>query len=178
MASTRTVILDAALAILRDAEGPKLTLQSAAKASGLTKPGLMYHFPTKDALVRGVLNHVATAWAARFAEHLGRPADEATPEERIRAYVEVTVSAGLDLADLAVFFDAHYHETLAAIWAERIGPWVDIPDTVPRAQRGRLAAARLAADGYWFADTSGTLQPRAEDRSAIIAAILSLIDEA
>jgi AcrR family transcriptional regulator len=176
MINTRTSILEASTAILRDPGGPNLTLASAAAAAGLSKPGLMYHFPTKDALVQGVLEYVAQTWVDRFVARLGRSASEATPRQRILTYIDVTLSAELDLADLAVFFDAHYRETQAHIWAATIGPWVDLPESIAQPERGRLHAARLAADGLWFAATSGVLQPRDGDRRAVVAAITGLVD--
>lgn len=178
MTTMRTSILEAALAILRDPEGPNLTLASASFEAGLSKPGLMYHFPTKDALVQGVLEHVAGVWVRRFVDRLGKPASEATPRERILTYIDVTLSAELDLADLTVFFDAHYRDAQARIWAATIGPWVELPDSIAQSERGRLHAARLAADGFWFAGTSGVLQPGAGDRRAVVAAITGLVDPA
>jgi AcrR family transcriptional regulator len=177
MTNMRPSILEAALVILRDPDGPNLTLASASTAAGLSKPGLMYHFPTKDALVQGVLEHVAETWVERFVARLGKPASDATPRERILTYIDVTLTAELDLADLAVFFDAHYRDTQARIWAATIGPWVKLPDSIAQPERSRLHAARLAADGFWFAGTSGVLQPDNRDRRAIVAAITGLVDQ-
>ena len=38
-----------------------LTYDALAKATGMTKGGILYHFPTKDALVRGVFEDVLEA---------------------------------------------------------------------------------------------------------------------
>jgi len=175
MQSTRASILESALAILRDPDGPNLTLDSTARRAGITKPGLMYHFPTKDSLVLGILQHVAGTWERRFLERLDKPIEESTAAERIRCYVEVTLTAELDLADLAVFFDAHYRDTLAEVWQSTMGPWVELPESTPAAARGKLHAARLAADGFWFASASGALQPSSRDRDAIEAALFWLM---
>ncbi|MBD0322544.1 MAG: TetR family transcriptional regulator, partial [Aldersonia sp.] len=45
--SPRDRVLEAALDVLRD--GESITLDSAARRVGMTKPGLMHHFPTKEA---------------------------------------------------------------------------------------------------------------------------------
>ena len=54
-ASTRDKIIDAAMSIVRDQGVAKLTLDEAAKRAGLSKGGVLYHFKTKDDLVRGVV---------------------------------------------------------------------------------------------------------------------------
>lgn len=54
-ASTRDKIIDAAMAIVRDQGVAKLTLDEAAKAAGLSKGGVLYHFKSKDDLIRGMV---------------------------------------------------------------------------------------------------------------------------
>lgn len=54
-ANTRDKIIDAAMSIVRDQGVAKLTLDEAAKRAGLSKGGVLYHFKTKDDLIRGVV---------------------------------------------------------------------------------------------------------------------------
>jgi AcrR family transcriptional regulator len=56
--SSRTEILDAALRVVDAVGGADITYESVAREAGLTKAGLMYHFPTKDALMIAVIEHV------------------------------------------------------------------------------------------------------------------------
>lgn len=44
------------------AEGGSITLARVAREAGLTKPGLMYHFATRDALMQAIVEHAATRW--------------------------------------------------------------------------------------------------------------------
>lgn len=179
MSHTRQQILEASLSVLRDPSGPALTLESASKRAGLSKPGLMYHFPTKDSLVRGVLLHVAAQWESRLLELLGKPLASATAEERVGAYVAFAAETVLDPADVAVCFNAHYRADLADVWEGRLRPWVALDEDLSAERRGRLEAARLAADGYWYAVASGVLAPAAADRAATLSAINALLlDEA
>ncbi|MFJ7996399.1 hypothetical protein ACIQ7D_04395 [Streptomyces sp. NPDC096310] len=135
----------------------------------------MYHFPTKDALVRGVLAHVAALWESRLLQLLGKPLESASAEERVAAYVAFAAETVHDPADVAVCFNAHYRADLAAVWEERLRPWVALDEDLGAERRGRLEAARLAADGYWYAIASGVLAPAASDRAATLAAIGSLL---
>ncbi|GAB3996126.1 hypothetical protein GCM10029992_15240 [Glycomyces albus] len=58
--SSRTQILEGALDLLR--EGEAVSLESAARRANLTKPGVMYHFPTKEALMLALLDWVVDCW--------------------------------------------------------------------------------------------------------------------
>lgn len=48
-------ILDAAESIVLDEGGAHLTLDAVAERCGLSKGGLIYHFPTKEALLQGMI---------------------------------------------------------------------------------------------------------------------------
>ena len=58
--SAREAMLDAAEAHL-GADGT-LTLDSAARAAGVTKPGLMYHFSTKEQLLGAILDRMTARY--------------------------------------------------------------------------------------------------------------------
>ncbi|KYJ97151.1 TetR/AcrR family transcriptional regulator [Microbacterium sp. CH1] len=174
MSDSRKAIIDAAIAILSDPAGPRLTLDSAARRAGLTKPGLMYHFPTKAALVSAVIEDVMERWSDRLHAALGKPLESSTSAERIAAYVD-TALAGADheLPSLGVFFNAEHTEDVGAMWEARLLPWVTIDESVMPDMRGKLTAARLAADGYWFASSGGW--PIGAERESVRRAIRSLI---
>lgn len=56
--STRDKIIDAAMAIVREQGAAKLTLDEAAKSAGISKGGVLYHFKTKDDLIRGMVERM------------------------------------------------------------------------------------------------------------------------
>lgn len=171
--SSRVSILDAAAALVRD--GGTVSLESAARAAGLTKPGLMYHFPTKEALMIGLVDHLVDSYERDLAARL--PQETATPEERIAAYVAWAFTADIDTADLVMFTDPRLRDHLTARWAERMQVWVGVPDDLPAERRARLLAARLIADGSWFADASGVLPLDDRDREQVWAVARELIEE-
>lgn len=58
--STREKIIDSAMAIVREQGAAKLTLDEAAKVAGLSKGGVLYHFKTKDDLIRGMVERMVS----------------------------------------------------------------------------------------------------------------------
>lgn len=171
--SNRTLILDGALSVLRD--GGTVTLDSAARQAGLTKPGLMYHFSTKQALMIGLVDHVIDGYEQALEELLPGPVSEATPAARIGAYVEWSLTGTFDQSDLAMLTDPRLCGPLTERWAERMGPWLDVPDDLAPEQRARLIAARLIAEGSWFADAAGMFPLGDSDRAQVRALATELI---
>ncbi|HEX2552657.1 MAG TPA: TetR/AcrR family transcriptional regulator [Microvirga sp.] len=56
--SSRERILDAAEDLVRAIGAGRLTLEAVAERAGLSKGGLLYNFPTKDALLQGMLERM------------------------------------------------------------------------------------------------------------------------
>lgn len=56
--------LTAAFALVCREGAAGLTLEAVAKEAGLSKGGLLHHFPTKDALVRALVERTARLWEA------------------------------------------------------------------------------------------------------------------
>jgi AcrR family transcriptional regulator len=163
--TTRTQILDGALQILR--AGGTVTLESAARQAGLTKPGLMYHFSTKQALMLGLVDHVIDGYEQALAERLSGPVSGATTAARIGAYLDWCLTGAFDQSDLAMFTDPRLCGPLTDRWAERMGAWLAVPPDVTDEERARLNAVRLIADGSWFADATGVLSLGDDERAQV-----------
>ena len=56
--STSDKIIDAAMDIVRHQGVAKLTLDEAAKVAGISKGGVLYHFKSKDDLIRGMVQRL------------------------------------------------------------------------------------------------------------------------
>lgn len=145
---TKDRIVAAGLALA--AAGTPVTLESAAREAGLTKPGLMYHFPTKQALMLGLVDHVIDHWQQRLAEEIGQPPEEVTAAKRIHAYLNCVLSDDLDRTDVVMCTDARYSELMTARWVERMQPWLGVPEDLDPGVQGKLLTARLVADGAWY----------------------------
>jgi AcrR family transcriptional regulator len=83
--SVRDRIIAAAIAVAKEEGAGRLSLDAIARRAGVSKGGLLYHFPKKDALMRALVEHHLSGvdTAIREASERGRPNAVA------RAFVEV-----------------------------------------------------------------------------------------
>ena len=90
-ADARCRILSAAEAIVRRLGARHLTLDAAAQEAGVSKGGVLYHFPGKTALLEGMVRRGVAGFADRVAGHRALLAGGPNPTLRalIRAGREV-----------------------------------------------------------------------------------------
>lgn len=174
--SNRTAIVEAAHRVATRQGGADFSYETTATEAGLTKAGVLYHFPSREDLVLAVVEYVAQTWEEAMREALGRPFDEATPAQRIRAYVEVAASDEVSLGDFAIYADAVCRPAHVGPWNAVFSRWFDLDGAAPD-QRARLTSARFAADGLWVSNATGALPPVAEEYDALVAHLLSLTEE-
>ncbi len=76
--STREAILDAAQAVVSSQGGARLTIDAVVTESGFSKGGVLYHFPSKTALLQAMLGRMIDRIAAEIdaAETRARDAGE------------------------------------------------------------------------------------------------------
>lgn len=86
---TRQKILEAAAEISRESGPGNLSLDAVAARAGVSKGGLLYHFPSKTALLKAVVE----TFVASFDEELARRRAEKTgrPDAMLEAYLELFV---------------------------------------------------------------------------------------
>jgi AcrR family transcriptional regulator len=63
-------LLDAAEAVVIEQGISAMTLEAVAARAGLSKGGLLYHFPSKDAIVLGMVSRIASIVQEKFAAGL------------------------------------------------------------------------------------------------------------
>ncbi|MEI5679925.1 MULTISPECIES: TetR/AcrR family transcriptional regulator [unclassified Mesorhizobium] len=89
--NSRGGILSVAETILAESGGSALTIDAVAKAAGLSKGGVLYHFPSKASLIEALIDRSIAAIDAVFlAAEKGRAAsgDMTTSYAVIRRYLE------------------------------------------------------------------------------------------
>lgn len=165
--TSKNNVLDSALQALR--QGEVLTIDAVAQHAGLTKPGVVHHFPTKEALTVAVVNRVLDLWEDELQ---ARADKESSATEKLKAYVDWTLMGQLDPSDLALLADARLREKLSEQWSTRLDPWLGSQLRDPKIQ-----AARLIADGAWFDRALGVIKLSQASREEIRAIALTLINE-
>lgn len=176
--SSRTQILEAAVRVVERAGITALTLDAAAAEAGLTKPGLMYHFPNRDALLTAIQQYLTETLDQWLLAELGKPFEEATARERAAAYVRICGQSG-GRADFAFMVASATRPELARIWDEMADRWApQPPGPEPDPEALDLFLARLAADGLWLfhATAHSTLAPEVEE--AVRRRLTALTDPA
>ena len=172
--SLRDKALDRGLDLLR--QGTPLSLDSVARAAGLTKPGLMYHFPTKETLMAALVDRVVDRCEAELEGLLPTGAGSPTTNERLAAYLQWSLTYPHDGSDLVMLGDPRLRDRMIGRWSDRLQPWVEIPEDLPAQDRARLHLVRLAADGCWFADASGYLPLTDDERRDLLSVALGLLE--
>jgi len=166
---TKARIIDAAEAVvLRDGVA-RLTLEAAAAEAGLSKGGVLYHFPTRDALVGGMVGKIIEEFDADI-EYLRD--EDGGAGSFTRAYIRATmapVSPRPDRADrlgAAVIAAAAAQPGLLAPLQRAADRWQacleedGLDPTV-------ATVVRLACDGLWLCDLFGLAPPTAGRRAQV-----------
>jgi AcrR family transcriptional regulator len=178
----RTRVLDAAEAIVRARGVAGLTLEAAAKAAGISKGGLLYHFASKEALLTGLLARMSDWMRQDFeAAVASQPEGPGRVARAMLAWAfELTPEAVNERCDraAAVFLAAFHHDPalLAPIRAviARMREAV-AADGLPPGHGGAIMAA---GDGLFMARVFGLYAPTPAERSEMHAALCRLLEPA
>lgn len=149
--SNRTHILQAVVRVIESGGVTAVTFESVAEESGLTKGGLLYHFPTRDAMLLALHEHLAARWEEAMVAAAGKPADEATDDERLAAFARVTTQVS-PRAELLLMLESVNDPVMYAPQSEVLRRWTPpAPTSAPlTAEELHRFVARLAADGLWL----------------------------
>ncbi len=164
--SSRDAILDAAEETARELGANKMTLEAVAARAGLSKGGLLYHFPSKTALLQAIVQ--------RFSERL-------VPRE------PGPVAAQVIEARLARMTERPHDKRVGYSMIAAIADHPDILETVRQTQRQIWDAMRerdaapidamvawLAVEGLSFMEMFDTSPLTADERAQIERAVRAL----
>jgi len=175
--STYRAILDAANRIVQERGVEHLTLELTAQEAGISKGGLLYHFPNKEALIRGMIQY----YLERFTQDFNAAAEQDGPQAAgrwTRSYLYTTyndrqrtprMSSGL-LAAVAT------NPALLTPMQQTFAGWVRLleQDGIDPTQ---AMIVRLAVDGLWMVELFGLAAPDAQMREKILYALETLIKQ-
>ncbi|SDX26535.1 transcriptional regulator, TetR family [Marininema mesophilum] len=151
--SKRSRLLTSASDIVREKGVSKLTLEAVANQAGVSKGGLLYYFPSKEALIKAMIDEMLDVYVNDIQKNLQ---DIKGRGQWTRAYMKsmfMEVEDGLKISSalLASMFtnpelldkaQTRYKEFQEKVENDQADP---IHSTI----------ARLAADGLWFAEMFG-----------------------
>jgi len=175
--AVRDRILDAAEQIVTADGARKLTLDAVAQVAGVSKGGLLYHFPAKEALLAGMIErHIDELNARCSAELAHLPAACASSD--MKAWIlgvlqphRVREEAGAALLAAAANNPALL-DGVRRRYAEHVAQLQSLGDGFARA-----AVILLAVDGLMFGEAWRVTPFTAEQRERIVAELLRLADE-
>jgi AcrR family transcriptional regulator len=171
--TTRKTILEAASRVTARDGALNLTLEAVAKEAGVSKGGLLYHFPNKEALISSMIDEHLTQWSEAV-----EAAKDNAKGAFTRAFVKTTVNpaqletelgSGLLAAvalnpELLGPVQKHY-----AAWQKEIEQDGINPVTA--------TLVRLAADGLYFAEIFDLAPPKGKVRKQLEARLLAMTKE-
>lgn len=145
--SNRHRILEAAIRVIHRDGVTGVTFDSVAAEAGVTRGGMMYHFPSREALLLAIHQHLADQWEASLVANAGKPLEDTTPDERAVAYA-VTCGQSATRSELLFLLNASSESTapwdaVSSRWAPPVPQDGEDPAALSR------FIARLAADGLW-----------------------------
>lgn len=173
--SARDKILEAALALVQEVGAPALTLDAVAEKAGVSKGGLLYHFPFKEELLTAANEDIARRLgAARHAEAAKLPA---SPNRALKAYVLASVYNSGDNDKITTKMLAagsmlkESADPIRRYWKERF------PEISAGSGFDRGALVHAATEGLWFMEMLKLSPFSPEQRDRLVALILAMADD-
>ena len=174
--NTREVILDAAEAVVAREGSRRLTIDAVVQESGFSKGGVLYNFPSKQALIEGMVARMVAQTRAHHDAALARA--EASGADPLPALVrsllqQKEMDRAVSMGLLAAI--AEQPELIAPVRAA-IAEMRD--EMIARAHDPELASIiMLAADGLHFSDILGLDILPDDQREAVEARLVALASE-
>lgn len=172
---TKSLLLQAANRLITQVGIQNLTLEAVAAAAGVSKGGLLYHFPSKDALILAMIDYYLQQFETRLQSHLA--GDRNNPKAWVRAYVLATLDPAPDEFDVSASMMAAIaiNPRLLEAMRERYRVWQSTFDQALPPSIGRIV--RLALDGWWISNLLQLAPPDPLERELLQTSLLRLIEE-
>ena len=173
------ILFGAEEVVLRDGVA-HLTLEAAAAEAGVSKGGVLYHFPTRAALVAAMVQRLCASFDADLEREGGSSGSSGA---FTRAYLEATFGPPSDAAasrerrlGAAVIAGVAADTELLEPLRERFARWQHALETdgLPPAT---ASLVRLAADGLWFTELLGLAPLDPGLRSSVSEELMTLLEE-
>ncbi|WP_196223321.1 TetR/AcrR family transcriptional regulator [Roseibium sp. RKSG952] len=164
--TTKTDILDSAIDLVRESGALSLTIEAVAERAGFSKGGVLYNFPTKDALVAAMVQRLADIFAEEIEAGRAKHADTKSPT--LSAMIDVTECWLRDNKSVARAVLVTHLKT-----PELIEPFMEFKKEVKEAIRlehpdfYEALAIWSALEGMHFANAHGVMLRSEEEQTGI-----------
>ena len=171
--STRERITRTARRIIMEEGVARLTLADVAEKAGISKGGLLYHFPSKEELIKGMIKEALT----RFDLNLERLASEdGKPGAWTRAYVQATFPEESDVLAAPMIAGIATDPSLLEVYNDEQEAWTCHIEA-DGIDRVLADVVRLAADGLFFNEALGIRPLLPRDRARFLKRLLQMTKE-
>ncbi len=172
---TRQQIFEACSRILRDEGLTNLTLEAVADEAGISKGGLLYHFPNKKTLIDALFEYYNDIFETRLKELAEVEGDDAGAWLRAYAKASIEQIADPDNASLyaGLFAAEERYDSAHQLMRQKYVNW---QQQVENCGLDPVLATlvRLTVDGLWFAEMHRYAPPDVESRERIIELIFNM----
>ena len=170
---TRETILDAAFRVARGGGG-RFTVDAVAREAGVSKGAVLHHFPSKEALAGGMLEHQLDEFDALIERRLAEEPEGETGRW-LRAYVRASfeMGAGDPAVNDALLAAMATEPGLLSSFEGRFESWRRRAEA-DGVDRTKANLVRLAVDGLATAESFGIGAPEGEEREDLLEALVDL----
>ncbi len=173
-------LLDAAQTVVLQGGAASITLDAVAAEAGVSKGGLLHHFPSKEKLIEAMVVRIVAEWRQDVMDAI--EAQPHGPGRVARAFLAMSFEDHPDFADCV------RRSTVVLLTALTANPKLVQPlRDVYRELETLIAndglkpgygeAVLSAIDGLWFSKIFGTREVSAERSAAIRASLARLVEE-
>jgi AcrR family transcriptional regulator len=173
---TRETLLRAATQVILDKGVEALTLDAVAHQAGVSKGGLLYHFPNKHALVVGLGEQLIQEFEAALQAEFDQDDTPGTPGQWVRAYIRSTLRMSQQTLALVA--------RLTSLIVEMPPELLQFAEAYEQRCRQRLeddgldptqaVIIQLAIDGLWFSELFQLGAPAEPRRTQVIETLLAM----
>jgi AcrR family transcriptional regulator len=169
--NTRSSILDAACSVILEKGAEAFTIEAVARETGISKGGLLYHFPSKKSMIQGMIQRLIDQEESLIEKEISK-----NGVNFLEAFVRVYIKAGNEQnrISLALFAAIANDIDLLKPLQSRYLEWQNRAEAAaPSPEIGTLV--RLAMDGLWFSDLANLAPPSLPLRKKLARILLSMI---
>ncbi|MFA4985774.1 MAG: helix-turn-helix domain-containing protein [Candidatus Brocadiia bacterium] len=173
--SSREDILKAAEAVVIAKGASHLTLEAVAKKAGISKGGLIYSFPSKEALLQAMVERMIAGWQVRHEAEMAHLPEGRTREIKARVMAAASPPLGKKPIAAAILAAvAHDPKLVIPIRDERKRMLARM--TASGVNTERAAVIVLAAEGLLLLELLGSSPYEGEMRGRILSELLRMAD--